>query len=101
MSPPEVASESHAIERPFDGVEERSTVDHLIRLVQQHHVQLSAMADTKANIIITVSSIVLTLVLGRVTDPDLRTGRHRRPQLLPQRHPALGPLRKIALDRNG
>ena len=59
---------------PFAAVPERSSGDHLLRLVQQHHVQLSTMADTKANIIITVSSIVLTLVLGRVTDPDLRTG---------------------------
>lgn len=59
---------------PFAAVPERSSGDHLLRLVQQHHVQLSTMADTKANIIITVSSIVLTLVLGRVTDPDLRAG---------------------------
>jgi hypothetical protein len=59
---------------PFAAVPERSSADHLLRLVQQHHVQLSTMADTKANIIITVSSIVLTLVLGRLTDPDLRAG---------------------------
>ena len=59
---------------PFAAVPERSSGDHLLRLLQQHHVQLSTMADTKANIIITVSSIVLTLVLGRVTDPDLRVG---------------------------
>ena len=55
---------------PFANVVERSSVDHLFRLMQQHHVQLSMMADTKANIIITVSSIVLTLVLGRVGSPD-------------------------------
>ena len=55
---------------PFASVVERSSVDHLFRLMQQHHVQLSMMADTKANIIITVSSIVLTLVLGRVGSPD-------------------------------
>ena len=30
------------------------------------------MADTKANIIITVSSIVLTLSLGRLNDPQMR-----------------------------
>ncbi len=72
MSSPEPIPESRGIERPFDAVCERSTVDHLIRLVQQHHVQLSAMADTKANIIITVSSIVLTLALGRAADPDYR-----------------------------
>lgn len=59
---------------PFAAVPERSSGDHLLRLLQQHHVQLSTMADTKANIIITVSSIVLTIVLGRVTDPDLRAG---------------------------
>jgi len=46
----------------------------VLRTAQQHHVQLSTMADTKANIIITVSSIVLTLSLGRLNDPELRTG---------------------------
>jgi hypothetical protein len=59
---------------PFAAVPERSSSDHLLRLVQQHHVQLSTMADTKANIVITVSSIVLTLVLGRIKDPDFRDG---------------------------
>lgn len=56
----------------FASVPERSSGDHLMRLLQQHHVQLSTMADTKANIIITVSSIVLTLALGRAADPDYR-----------------------------
>lgn len=60
--------------RPFAAVPERGSSDHLLRLVQQHHVQLSTMADTKANIIITVASIVLTLVLGRIGDPELRAG---------------------------
>ncbi len=58
----------------FARVPERGSSDHLLRLLQQHHVQLSTMADTKANIIITVSSIVLTIVLGRINDPDLRLG---------------------------
>lgn len=57
---------------PFADVPERSASDHLLRMVQQHHVQLSMMADTKANIIITVSSIVLTLALGRATNPEYR-----------------------------
>lgn len=61
-------------ESPFRSVPERGSADHLLRLLQQHHVQLSTMADTKANIIITVSSIVLTLVLGRINDPTLRAG---------------------------
>ncbi|HET9031804.1 MAG TPA: Pycsar system effector family protein [Dokdonella sp.] len=53
-------------------IPERSTADNVMRTAQQHHVQLSAMADTKANIIITVTSIVLTLSLGRLADPVLR-----------------------------
>ncbi|ANB16775.1 Pycsar system effector family protein [Dokdonella koreensis] len=56
----------------FARVPERNTTDNLLRTAQQHHVLLSNMADTKANIIITVSSIVLTLSLGRLSDPDLR-----------------------------
>ena len=55
-------------------VPERGSADHLLRLLQQHHVQLSTMADTKANIIITVASIVLTLALGRVKDGELSFG---------------------------
>jgi hypothetical protein len=60
-------------ESPFIGiVPERNTGDNVLRTAQQHHVQLSMMADVKANIIITVSSIVMTLTIGRLNDPDLR-----------------------------
>jgi F0F1-type ATP synthase assembly protein I len=57
---------------PFGRVPERNTADNMLRTAQQHHVQLSMMADVKANIIITVSSIVMTLTIGRLNDPDLR-----------------------------
>ena len=56
----------------FHAVPERNTGDNLIRTAQQHHVHLSAMADLKANIIITVSSVILTVTLGRVNDPELK-----------------------------
>lgn len=56
----------------FADVPERNTGDNLIRTAQQHHVQLSAMADLKANIIITVSSVILTVTLGRINDPELK-----------------------------
>lgn len=56
----------------FPKVPERNTGDVLLRTAQQHHVQLSGMADVKANILITVSSIVLTMCLGRMSDPELR-----------------------------
>ena len=64
--------EDEAITRAFAAVPERNTGDVILRTMQQHHVQLSVMADTKANIIITVSSIILTLILGKMSDPDLR-----------------------------
>lgn len=50
----------------FAKVEGRVSVDYLLRTAQQHHVQISAMADTKANILITVSSIILTLTLAQL-----------------------------------
>ncbi|HEY6942479.1 Pycsar system effector family protein [Dokdonella sp.] len=56
----------------FARIPERNTGDNLLRTAQQHHVALSSMADTKANIIITVSSIVLTIAMGHVNDPELR-----------------------------
>lgn len=57
---------------PFETVKGRSSVDNLLRTVQQHHVQLSLMADMKANILITISSILLTIALARANDPQLR-----------------------------
>ena len=56
----------------FRDIKARSAVDNLLRTVQQHHVQLSVMADMKASILITVSSIVATIALSRSGDPSLR-----------------------------
>ena len=61
-----------AIARAYAALPERNTGDVLLRTMQQHHVQLSVMADTKANILITVSSIILTMILGYMSNPDLR-----------------------------
>ncbi len=61
-----------ALRALFAEIPERGSGDQILRTTQQHHVRLSVMADTKANIIITVSSIVLTIALGRINDPVLR-----------------------------
>jgi hypothetical protein len=37
----------------------------LLRTVQQHHVQLSGIADQKASILIAASLVVLTIIFGR------------------------------------
>jgi len=47
-----------------------SPYDHLMRAVQFHHVQLSSMADMKANMLLTMSSVVLTLCLPQVLNHD-------------------------------
>ena len=72
MSEQELEQAAAGTRQRFDGVHGRNTADYLLRTAQQHHVQISMMADTKSNIIITVSSIVLTLALGQAGDPDLR-----------------------------
>jgi hypothetical protein len=56
----------------FADVRARSSVDNILRTIQQHHVTLSLMADTKASILITISSIVLTLSISRSGDSHLR-----------------------------
>lgn len=66
----EQQSESGA--RYFRSMKARGAIDNLLRTVQTHHVQLSVMADMKASILITVSSIVATIALSRAGDPRLR-----------------------------
>jgi hypothetical protein len=65
-------SSPQSVSALFADIPERGTTDNLLRTTQQHHVALSSMADTKANIVITMSSIVLTLTMARLGDPDLR-----------------------------
>lgn len=72
-SPHPASPDSDEVRALYSAIPERNTADVILRTTQQHHVALSTMADTKANIIITVSSIVLTLSLGRMGEPALRT----------------------------
>jgi len=47
-------------------------LDHYIRQTRAHHVQLSYMADTKANMILTVSSLMIPLSLRYLTEPAFK-----------------------------
>ncbi len=47
-------------------------LDQLWRQTRNHHVTLSQMADQKAAMLITVSSITITLAMGFVRDPAMR-----------------------------
>lgn len=47
-------------------------IDGLMRQTRMHHVHLSSMADLKANILITMASLVITASLRYVMDEHLR-----------------------------
>lgn len=47
-------------------------LDHLVRQTRVHHMQLSSMADVKANIMLTLAAVVTTFSIGYLSDPILR-----------------------------
>jgi len=51
-----------------------SHIDHFLRQTRINQLQLSQMADVKANMLLTLASVVLTLSLRYITDPLLRWG---------------------------
>jgi pycsar effector protein len=55
-----MADEGPAAERSFS-----PNAAHLVRTVQQSHVQLSAMADQKASILMGATFVIFTLTIGR------------------------------------
>ena len=59
-------------DRPFDAVEGRSSADYVLRNVHQQLVALSSQADLKANIMITVTAILLSLSLTHLDEGRLR-----------------------------
>lgn len=49
-----------------------SHLDHFLRQTRVHHVQLSAMADTKANMMLTLSALVITFSIGYLSNTRLK-----------------------------
>ncbi len=47
-------------------------LDHMLRQTRMHHVQLSSMADLKANMLLTLSSLIITFAAPHVMTPHLR-----------------------------
>jgi hypothetical protein len=60
--------------RSFADVRARRSVEELLRNVQQALVAYTGQADLKANIVITTSSLVLTIVATRWSERSLRPG---------------------------
>jgi len=61
---------SRAPGEAFDSLEPRSEIDYAFRTIQQSQVHFSAMADSKANIMITVCSIVISASLTQLHRPE-------------------------------
>lgn len=49
-----------------------SHLDHMLKQTRAHHVQLSAMADAKANMLLTIASVIITLSVPQLMQPGLR-----------------------------
>ena len=47
-------------------------LDHLMRQTRIHHVQLSSMADMKANMLLTMASVVIPLSVRYISEPQLK-----------------------------
>jgi hypothetical protein len=62
---------------PFKIERPGSHLDHMLRAAQMHLVQLSAMADSKANMLLTMSSVVMTLSM-----PQLLKDAHLWPLII-------------------
>lgn len=56
----------------FASLGRRGNVDYVLRTMQQGLVHFSSMADAKANILLTVCSVVVTVALTRATGSALR-----------------------------
>ena len=66
-------------ENRFGGVKTRSSVDYMLRTTQQHHVELSKMADQKASILVGASLALIGInfglndkaaIFGRIADSE-------------------------------
>jgi hypothetical protein len=49
--------------------EPRQQIDHMLRQSRMNMVSFSQMADTKANILLSISSVLLTISMARISDP--------------------------------
>jgi Family of unknown function (DUF5706) len=49
--------------------EPRQQLDHMLRETRIHLISFSRMADTKANILLSISSVLLSISLTQVSDP--------------------------------
>ena len=57
-------------------------LDQMMRQTRAHHVQLSLMADRKANMMMTVASLLVPLSLRYIQSPEFLIGGRRHDRIL-------------------
>lgn len=58
----------NSLESPMKG---RVSVDQMLRTTQQHHVQLSQMADQKANLLFGIEALIFTILIRDILTANL------------------------------
>ena len=59
--------EAGMVDGSTEPIQGRQTVDHVLRTVQQNTLQLSAMADQKASVVLGAAFVMATIVFGDLT----------------------------------
>lgn len=67
-----INSQPEEISQPVRTIKPSQQLDGLFRQTRLHHTQLSAMADVKASMMLTLSSLIITFSIGYLVDPILR-----------------------------
>ena len=67
-----MAQEEQVVEFIPTPIEPAGHLDQLFRQTRIHHMQLSSMADVKANMMLTLGALVITFSIGYLEDPFLR-----------------------------
>ena len=69
----EILENGAAVENPFERVpENRTAVDNILRVNHGNQMRLGLMADQKANIMITVASIVFSITIANLDNEVMR-----------------------------
>ena len=58
--------------KPMEIKQPAAHLDQMMRQTRAHHVQLSLMADSKANMILTVASLLIPLSIQYLNDPKFK-----------------------------
>ena len=60
------------VETEYAPIQPSRQIDQMLMQTRAHHVNLSSMADLKANIMLTLAALIVTFSIGYLDNPILR-----------------------------